>query len=557
MPETELEVTALSEHLVGNVRPALLLLLGAVGLVLLIACANVANLLLARAAARRREMAVRAALGAGRRRIARQLLTESALLGLLGGVCGLGLAFGGVRLLVALMPADFWGGLLRQVPIRLDAPVLAFTLLLSLATGLLFGLAPALAASRVDLTGPLKEGERRRPGRARGLLVVAEVALSVVLLVLAGLLLRSFLTLRSVDPGFTPERVLALAVELPRQIYESPARQLNYYKEVAQRLAALPGVESAAFSDALPLEGVSMILRGLFIEGREPLPPEESPEVWVIGASPGYFGTMGIPIVRGRAFTEAEIHAGSPVAVVSREMARRCWGNGDPVGRRLRIGPPSAPWTTVVGVAEDVHQERLETEPKPQMYRPFDLAPRLSGFFVVRAKNNPAALTAAARKAVLDRDRNVLVHDVAAMEQRLAGSVAARRFNLVLLALLASLALALAAVGLYGVLGYIVAERTREIGVRMALGAERRGVLALVIRQGLTLAAVGIGVGLPGAFAASRLLRSSLFGITAADPLTYVAIPLALLLVALLSSWLPARRATRVDPVVALRNQQV
>ncbi|HEV2854459.1 MAG TPA: ABC transporter permease [Thermoanaerobaculia bacterium] len=557
MPETELEVTALSEHLVGNVRPALLLLLGAVGLVLLIACANVANLLLARAAARRREMAVRAALGAGRRRIARQLLTESALLGLLGGVCGLGLAFGGVRLLVALMPADFWGGLLRQVPIRLDAPVLAFTLLLSLATGLLFGLAPALAASRVDLTGPLKEGERRRPGRARGLLVVAEVALSVVLLVLAGLLLRSFLTLRSVDPGFTPERVLALAVELPRQIYESPARQLNYYKEVAQRLAALPGVESAAFSDALPLEGVSMILRGLFIEGREPLPPEESPEVWVIGASPGYFGTMGIPIVRGRAFTEAEIHAGSPVAVVSREMARRFWGNGDPVGRRLRIGPPSAPWTTVVGVAEDVHQERLETEPKPQMYRPFDLAPRLSGFFVVRAKNNPAALTAAARKAVLDRDRNVLVHDVAAMEQRLAGSVAARRFNLVLLALLASLALALAAVGLYGVLGYIVAERTREIGVRMALGAERRGVLALVIRQGLTLAAVGIGVGLPGAFAASRLLRSSLFGITAADPLTYVAIPLALLLVALLSSWLPARRATRVDPVVALRNQQV
>ncbi|HET9211847.1 MAG TPA: ABC transporter permease [Thermoanaerobaculia bacterium] len=557
MPESELQVTFLSEHLVGNVRPALLLLLAAVGLVLLIACANVANLLLARAAARRREMAVRAALGAGRRRIARQLLTESALLGLLGGLCGLGLAFGGIRLLVALMPADFWGGLLRQVPLRLDAPVLAFTLLLSLATGLLFGLAPALAASRVDLTEPLKEGERRRPGRARGLLVVAEVALSVVLLVLAGLLLRSFLTLRSVDPGFAAGRVLSLTVELPRHAYESPARQLGYYKGVAQRLAALPGVESAAFSDAIPLEGPTMMMRGLSIEGREPLPPEKSPEVWVIGASPGYFGTMGIPVLRGRALTAADIHAGAPVAVVSREMARRFWDTDDAVGRRLRVGPPGAPWTTVVGIARDVHQEGLDKAPRAQMYRPFDLAPREAGFFLVRAKGDPAALTAAAREAVLAADRTVLVHDVTVLERRLAGSVAARRFNLLLLALLSGLALTLAAVGLYGVLGYIVAERTREIGVRMALGAERRRVLSLVIRQGLTLAAVGIGVGLPGAFAASRLLRGSLFGVTAADPLTYVAIPLALLLVALLSSWLPARRATHVDPVVALRNDPV
>ncbi len=506
-------------------RPALLLLLGAVGLVLLIACANVANLLLARVAARRREMAVRTALGAGRRRITRQLLTESALLGLLGGVLGLGLAFGGVRLLVALMPADFWGGLLRQVPIRIDAPVLAFTLLLSLVTGLLFSLAPALSASRVDLTEPLKEGEQRRSGRARGLLVMAEVALSVILLVLSGLLLRSFVTLRSVDPGFSAERLLALAVELPSQAYESPVRQLNYYKEVAQRLATQPGTESAAFSDALPLEGVSMILRGLFIEGHEPLPPEESPEVWVTGVSPGYFHTLGVPIVRGRVFTEAEIHAGSPVAVVSREMARRFWGADDPVGRRLRVGPPSAPWTTVVGVAEDVHHESLEARPKPQMYRPFDLAPRSSGFFTVRAKGDPAALIGATRKAVLAVDRNVLVHNVATMEQRLAGSIAARRFNLVLLAILAVLALVLAAVGLYGVLGYIVTERTREIGVRMALGAERWGVLALVIRQGLTLAAIGAGIGLPAAFAASKLLRSSLFGVTAADPATYVAIP--------------------------------
>jgi putative ABC transport system permease protein len=300
-----------------------------------------------------------------------------------------------------------------------------------------------------------------------------------------------------------------------------------------------------------------MMMRGLSVEGREPLPPEKSPEVWVIGASPGYFGTMGIPILRGRAFTAAEIHAGAPVAVVSREMAHRFWGDDDAVGRRLRIGPPGAPWTTVVGVAQDVHQEGLDKAPRPQMYRPFDLAPREAGFFLIRAKGDPAALTAAARKAVAAADPNVLVHDVAVLEQRLAGSVAAQRFNLLLLALLSGLALALAAVGLYGVLGYIVAERTREIGIRMALGAERRRVLSLVIRQGLTLAAIGIGIGLPGAFAASRLLRGSLFGVTAADPLTYVAIPLALLLVALLSSWLPARRATRVDPVVALRNHPV
>jgi putative ABC transport system permease protein len=298
-----------------------------------------------------------------------------------------------------------------------------------------------------------------------------------------------------------------------------------------------------------------MILRGILVEGREPLPPDQAPEVSILGVSPGYFRTLGIPIVRGRAFTQAESHAGSPVAVVSREMARRLWGKDDPVGRRLRVGPPDSPWTTVVGMAGDVHHDGLDTPPKPQMYRPFDLRPAGAGFFTVRAQGDPLNVAAAARDEVLAVDRNALIHDVSTMEQRLAGSVAARRFNLVLLALFAGLALALAAVGLYGVLGYVVAERTREIGVRMALGAQRRGVLALVIRQGVTLAAVGVGIGLPAAFAASRLLRGALFGITAADPLTYVAIPLTLLLVAVLSSWLPARRATRVDPQVALRNK--
>jgi putative ABC transport system permease protein len=553
LPQPKLELTTLSEHLVGDVRPALLLLLGAVGLVLLIACANVANLLLARAAGRRREIAVRAALGASRRRLAVQLLTESALLGLAGGACGLLLAFGGIRLLTALVPADFWGGLLRQTPIGIDVPVLAFTLVLSLATGLLFGLAPALTAARVDLTEPLKEGLQHRSGRARSLLVMAEVALSVVLLVMAGLLLRSFVRLRAVDPGFAPETALTVAVDLPAQAYATPARQLQFFQELARRLRSLPGARATAFADSIPLTGVSMILRGMLVEGREPLPPDQEPQIAVVGVSPDYFQALGIPIVRGRAFTEAEVHAASPVAVVSRDMARRLWKDADPIGRRIRIGRRDAPWTTIIGVAGDVRHDGLDAEPRTLVYRPFALSPRPSGYLVVRAQDDPAALAGAARREVAALDRAALISDLSTMDQRLAGSVAARRFNLVLLGTFAALALALAAVGLYGVLGYIVTERTREIGVRMALGAQRRGVLALVVRQGLTLAAIGVGIGLPAAFAASRLLSTSLFGVTAADPLTYVAIPLALLLVSLISAWLPARRATRVDPVVALR----
>ncbi|HEV8580560.1 MAG TPA: ABC transporter permease [Thermoanaerobaculia bacterium] len=553
MPEAKLDVMPLSEHLLGNVRPALLMLLGAVGFVLLIACANVANLLLARATARRREIAIRAALGAGRRRIAGQLLVESALLGLAGGACGLLLAFAGIRLLLAMVPADLWGGLLRQTAIGIDGPVLLFTLLLSLATGLLFGLAPALGASRVDLTEPLKEGGRGHSGRARGLLVAAEMALAVVLLVLAGLLFRSFLRLRAVDPGFTPERVLTMPIELPADGYTSPAARVNFFQELSRRAAALPGVESAAFSDSIPLSGVSMILRGLRVEGRDPLPPEKQPEIAITAVSPDYFRTMGIRIVGGRAFSEADTSSGTPVAVISRSMARKLWGDTDAVGRRLRMGPSTAPWTTVVGVAVDVRQDGLDTEPRAQMYRPFLIDPRDAGFLAVRTAANPAALIPAVRREVMALDRNVPLYDIATMEQRLAGSVAARRFNLVLLGLFAALALALAGVGLYGVLGYAVTERTREIGVRMALGAQRRGVLGLIIRQGLTLAAAGVGFGLVASFACSRLLRTSLFGITTNDPVTYVAIPLLLMLVALLSSYLPARRATRVDPLVTLR----
>jgi putative ABC transport system permease protein len=555
LPDMELVTTPLAEKLVGDVRPALLILLGAVGFVLLIACANVANLLLARATARRREIAIRAALGAGRGRIVRQLLTESVLLGLVGGAAGLLVAFAGVRLLVALVPADLWGGLLQQIPIGLDVPVLVFTFLLSVATGILFGLAPALSASRVDLSDPLKEGGKSRPARARGLLVAAEVALAVILLIGAGLLLRSFQRLHSVDPGFIPESVLTLGFDLPRSAYSEPAKQRFFFEDLARRAAALPGVESAAVAGSLPLTGFSMILRGLTVEGREPLPPDQQPEVGVVAVSPGYFETMGIRLLGGRAFAGSDGEGGAPVAVVSRSMARKFWGNADPVGRRLRVGPPEAPWTTVVGVVADVRSEGLEADPRLILYRPFSQQARPSGYLAVKTTGDPAALVRSVRAQALELDRNVPASDILTMEQRLAGSVSSRRFNLILLGLFAVLALALAGVGLYGVLAYAVTERTREIGIRMALGARRQGVLALVIRQGLTLAAVGVGVGLILSFAFSSLLRSSLFGVTTADPVTYVAIPLVLLLVALLSSYLPARRATRVDPMVALRNQ--
>jgi len=553
LPQPLLKVTSLREWIVGDIGPALLLMLGAVGLVLLIACANVANLLLARATARRQEIAIRAALGAGRDQIIRLLLAESLLLGLLGGLCGLLLAFAALRPLVAMMPAGLAADLFRQTPVGIDGTVLAFTLLLAVGSAVLFGLAPALAAARADLQNPLKEGARSGSAGARSALVVAEMALAVVLLVAAGLLLHSFVRLQAVDPGFDAERVLTLGIDLDAQRYPSPASRSAIFQELAGRLGALPGVEAASYGDSVPLTGVSMILRGLRAEGRPLIDPEQQPEVAVTTVGPGYFRALGIRLVRGRGFTERDTAGAQPVAVISEKMARIFWGDEDPLGRIFHRGPIAV---TVVGIAADIKHDGLDDRSaRVQMYSPFLQSPRSSSFLVVRAKAAPAGLVRGVRSAVLGIDRNIPVYNVATLRERLDAAVADRRFNLTLLALFSLLALVLAGVGLYGVLGYMVTERTHEIGIRMALGAERQRVLLLILRRGLALAALGIAVGLPASLLAGRVLRSSLYGISTADPATLVLIPLTLLAVALLAAWLPARRATRVDPIVALRNE--
>ncbi|HZF07418.1 MAG TPA: ABC transporter permease [Thermoanaerobaculia bacterium] len=552
--DSQVRMVGLHEELVGKVRPALLLLAGAVGLVLLIACVNVAHLLLARAAARRREIAVRAALGASQRQIVRHLLIESVLLGLAGGASGLLIALWGARLLAALTPPDLAGSLLPQIGVGVNGPVLLFTFVLSLATSLLFGLVPALSAARVDLREPLQATAASGLGRGRGFLVAGEVALASVLLVGAGLLLRSFARIQSINPGFRPERVLTLAIDLsPSGGYDSPAAQAAFFSELAQRVEALPGVKSTAFGDSLPLSRVSRIFRGLRIENRPPRDPREQPEVMLSAVSPGYFRTLGTTLLRGRAFDARDASAAAPVAIVNRTLAHSFWGDEDPIDKRLSIG--GQPWVTVVGMAADVHREGLTAAPKAELYRPFLQSPDPYGFLAVRTAGDPALLTAAARREVRSLNAELPVFDVSTLEDRLAATVAARRFGLLLLSTFAVLSLGLAALGLAGVIAYAVTERTREIGIRMALGARRGDVLSMVLSQGLVMAAAGVAVGLPVAFGLSRLLGSALYGIAPSDPITYLAIPLVLLTVALVAAYLPARRATRVDPVVALRQE--
>jgi putative ABC transport system permease protein len=553
-------VEPMHEHLVGDIRPALLVLLGAVGFVLLVACANVANLLLARAATRQKEIAVRTALGASRLRLIRQFLTESVLLAALGGVLGLLLAVWGVSLLGAFVPDD-----ISQVKdIGVDARVLGFTLVVSLLTGLVFGLAPATQASNFNLNETLKEGGRdsssgSRGKRIRGLLVVTEVAVSLVLLIGAGLLINSFLRLRSVDPGFKVDNLLTMSVVLPRERYPNFERRTSFYTDLLARVQSLPGVRSAAVTSWIPLAATQGDSIGVSAEGHpDPLPGQgKRPSVATRVVSPQYFRTMGIQLLGGREFEEGRDRTDSPVVVlVSEAFARRFWPNESAVGKRVNPGDPNDPadWYEVVGVVRDVRQFELAAEPKPQMYFTYTQAGVfLPRHLVVSTDADPLAVAGAVRSAVWEVDREQPVSDISTMREVLSESLARERFSMMLLGVFAALALLLAAVGLYGVMSYTVAQRTREIGLRMALGAQRGDVLRLVVGQGLKLVLAGVALGLVAAVALTRLMKSLLYGVSATDPATLVTISLVLVAVAVVASYIPARRATRVDPLTALR----
>jgi putative ABC transport system permease protein len=568
----------LHSRLVKNVRLNLLLLWGAVGFVLLIACANFANLLLARAATRRKELAVRAALGAGRRRLVRQLLTESAILSLLGGAIGLLLAHWGARALLAISSEQ----MPRINEIRINGWVVGFTLSLSLLTGVVFGLIPALSSSRIDLTGSLKDGASvtttgfrlLRHHRARSLLVVSEIMLALVLLAGAGLLIKSFLRLLDVEKGFTPENVLTLLVELPEIKYPEAHQTNAFWQRLIEGIEKLPGVQTVAMTSSLPLTKRGA-LTSIQIANRAPesLPVADDSQAGGLPAPPGggfgasavysaispdYFRAMGIALRRGRQFTEQDVEKKPMVVIISEAMARRYWPGKDAVGQRIKPGFSDSSWFTVVGVVSNVRHFRLEAEARPEMYFPYlqisDENAAHSMSVVIRATVPPATLANAVRKQVWDLDTDQPITELATMEEKLATVMTTRRFNLLTLGAFAALAMALVALGIYGVMAYHATQRTHEIGVRIALGARPRDVLTLALARGMKLTLAGVALGLVSAFALTRSMKSLLFDISATDPLTFVSVTLLLIIVALIASYIPARRAMKVDPLQALRH---
>jgi putative ABC transport system permease protein len=537
------------QHEVGEYREVLAIMMGAVAFVLLIACANVANLLLARATVRHREIAIRAALGAGRFRIVRQLLTESVLLSLGGAVLGVVLALWGLDLIVAAVPSDkpFW------MVFTIDGRVLAFTAAVAVATGLLFGLAPALQAVKTDLHVSLKEGSRgtgvgAHRQRLRHALVVAEVALSLVLLIGATLMIRSFLRLQHVDPGFNRANVLALSVYLAGARYDSTEQRARFYNELIPRVRALPGVIAASASSAPPLSG-SRSTSTFSVEGRV-MDPERLPYAAWQAVTGRYLELLGMPVLRGRDISDLDVRDSALVAVINETMAARIWPDTDALGKRFQFGTE---WITVIGVTRDVRHRSLSERAENQLYLPYSQATFRSMTVLARSAGEPTALATPLRDAVRALDPALPVFGLETMEEMYRFSMWEQRLYGWMFGVFAAVALLLATVGLYGVMAYMVTLRTHEIGVRIALGAARADVLRLVVRRGLTLAAIGVAIGLAGAFAVTGLLRNFLFGVTASDPVSFGGIPLLLALIALLASWVPARRAARVDPILALR----
>ncbi len=549
-------VVPLLTDVVGNVRPALLVLLGAVALVLLIACANVANLLLARAAARSREIGIRTALGASRTRIVRQLLAESLVLALLGAVGGLLLAWWSLDLFRAFGP--------RNVPrlseVHINFAIGCFTFGLALVSTLIFGLVPALQVSRANVNDALQQSAKGSTGglhgaRVRALLVVAQVAISLLLLAGAGLLIKSFFNLSGTNPGFTVERLLALDQVIPRTTYSEPEQQRRFYEQLMPKLRALPGVEAVGGANPLPFSGNDNVL-SFTIAGQPPLAPGNHPDASYVVVQPGHFLAMKIPVRSGREFDQRDNESALQVALVNDAFVRRFLPPGNPIGQRILLDDDDGGSTPleIVGVVGDAKQNQLGEAIIPEISRPFAQAPGRRVWIVLRtAQANPSGLEASVRRLIQEQDPEVFVGNLQPMRELIGRGLAQPRFNMLLLGVFAAIALILAAIGIYGVIAYSVAQRTREIGIRMALGAQRGDMLAMVLRQSLTVVAIGLGIGLVAAFGATRLLSSLLYGVGANDLFTYAAVIFLLGGAALLASYIPARRAMKVDPMVALR----
>jgi predicted permease len=549
------QLRPLKDAIVGDARMPLYLLLSAVGLLLLIALVNVANLLLARSSSRHREVALRAALGAGRARITQQLMTESVLLGVCGGVLGVAVAFALIRVLLPLGETI----VPRLSEVEVDARVLGFSLVVSVLAGVLFGTAPALTASAGNLVDPLRDTQRAGTGagrsRAQRVLVVAEVALALMLTVGAGLLVRSLISLQRVDPGFAPQHLLTFAIDLPSTRYRDNEASRTFYRRLTERLDALPGVESTAVAVSLPPNQVT-VTDNFTVEGKTYAPGESAPVGTMVVSSSTYFKTMGIPVVRGRAFDDRDREGSTPVVIVSRTLADRFYPHGDAVGRRFRTGGPERPkngWMQIVGIAGDVKYDGLAQAPEPAYYLPFQQHPWTEQYVVVRTTTDPGSLVASVRGAVWSIDPDLPLLRVRTMDEMMSEAAADPRLRTFVLACFGALGLLLATVGVYGVMAYAVAQRSHELGVRAALGARPADLVRLVIKDSGTLVAAGIVLGLAGALMLSRFTETLLFQVTPRDPATFIVTAFVLSFAALLASWLPARRAGRTDPIGALR----